>query len=371
MRTIRDFQAAKTSRRVAYRYLYARLFRAMSMGEAKEILGFPPDANPSADEVKRMYRTKAFENHPDRGGDPSKMVELNVAKDILEGKARPTGPSSSPSYGGGTPYDYGSEPVQPREKPDPVRVTWDEAKQAAGVPEADWKFKTANAYGGYGDTTISGHVVCGKLGDALVFVAVEYYSTSNAFTGSDIEEYWMDVVKTQGTIRDTAPKVIRQMFGRFPHLKKKYNAKVDILPDGISFDKTKSYHGRTVSFKDAMALIGEIDQNDPWAQRKLTIQIITHSRRGMDDRNYDVELVVNGKGYMLRKDNADKMQENYGRVLRAIFGDYYYDKSKKLLTRSKNGPKAMQWMVNNLHGEPDDLMAALKAAIEQTGGRRR
>jgi hypothetical protein len=170
-----------------------------------------------------------------------------------------------------------------------------------------------------------------------------------------------------------APKLIRQLFSSFPHLSKKYNAKVEILPEGAAFNEKMVYtRGRAVSFKDAMALMGEIDQNDPWAQRKLTIQIITHSR-GLEDRNYDIELVVNGKGYTLRKDNADRMQENYGRVMRAIFGDYYYDNTKKLLTRSKNGPKVMQWLVDNLRGEPEDLISALKAAIEQAsgGGRRR
>ena len=39
MDTVRDFQAAKTKSRVAYRYLYARLIKAMSVGEAKEVLG--------------------------------------------------------------------------------------------------------------------------------------------------------------------------------------------------------------------------------------------------------------------------------------------------------------------------------------------
>jgi len=131
--------------------------------------------------------------------------------------------------------------------------------------------------------------------------------------------------------------------------------------------------GRAVSFKDAMAMMGEIDQNDPWAQRKVTIQIITHNRKEMADRNYDIELVVNGKGYTLRKDNADKMQAGSAKVMRAIYGDYFYDESKKLLTRSKNGPQVMQWMIDNLRSEPDDLLAALQAAIEQAtgGGKRR
>lgn len=63
-----------------------RLFLAMSIEEAKRALGFAPNANPSLGEIQRAYRAKAIQNHPDRGGDPKKMVVINVAKEILEGK---------------------------------------------------------------------------------------------------------------------------------------------------------------------------------------------------------------------------------------------------------------------------------------------
>lgn len=61
----------------------------MSVGQAKEVLGFPPDSNPSPQEVSKAYKQKTLEYHPDRGGDAKKMVELNVAKEVLDtGKAR-------------------------------------------------------------------------------------------------------------------------------------------------------------------------------------------------------------------------------------------------------------------------------------------
>ncbi len=63
-----------------------RLLLAMSMEEAKQALGFAPNANPSLGEIQRAYRAKAIQNHPDRGGDLKKMVVINVAKEILEGK---------------------------------------------------------------------------------------------------------------------------------------------------------------------------------------------------------------------------------------------------------------------------------------------
>ena len=103
--------------RVSFRFrtraLYARLVEAMSMGDALETLGLPVGSSPTPQEVSKAYKDKAFKNHPDRGGDPTKMVEINVAKDILEGKERPTGGGSY-----STPDPSGYTAPQ-REKPEP------------------------------------------------------------------------------------------------------------------------------------------------------------------------------------------------------------------------------------------------------------
>ena len=64
----------------------------MTRGQALEILGFPPSAAPSLDELKRAQKRKALELHPDRGGDPSKLVNVNRAFDFL------TDPKASGSY---------------------------------------------------------------------------------------------------------------------------------------------------------------------------------------------------------------------------------------------------------------------------------
>lgn len=67
---------------------YARLFQSMSLDQAKQVLGFPPGAMPSPPEVAKAFKTKSLENHPDRGGKHEVQVDLNVAKDILDGKRR-------------------------------------------------------------------------------------------------------------------------------------------------------------------------------------------------------------------------------------------------------------------------------------------
>jgi curved DNA-binding protein CbpA len=91
---------------------YAKLLVAMSLEEAKKTLGFSPTSWPSPEEITKAYRMKAIENHPDRGGDPKKMVDINVAKDILDGKQRPyTQPKVDPSSGGSA-----SRPYSPHEE---------------------------------------------------------------------------------------------------------------------------------------------------------------------------------------------------------------------------------------------------------------
>lgn len=71
-----------------YRALYARLFLSMSMEDARKTLGFPPGYSPSPGEIAKAYKSRAIENHPDRGGSHEVMVAINVAKEILEGKRR-------------------------------------------------------------------------------------------------------------------------------------------------------------------------------------------------------------------------------------------------------------------------------------------
>ena len=65
-----------------------RLFLAMSAADAAKILEVSEDASP--EELKKAYKRKVIENHPDRGGSNEKMVEVNVAMEVLEGKRRPS-----------------------------------------------------------------------------------------------------------------------------------------------------------------------------------------------------------------------------------------------------------------------------------------
>jgi hypothetical protein len=59
--------------------------RALPMDEkakARQILGIMK-SNPTQAEIRRAYRKKAKENHPDKGGDKETMKSINSARDIL------------------------------------------------------------------------------------------------------------------------------------------------------------------------------------------------------------------------------------------------------------------------------------------------
>jgi len=71
----------------------------MTRQEALELLGFPPNASPTEEELKRAQKRKAIEFHPDRGGDPEKLVQVNRAFDYL----------TDPKTSGGGGYDQRGE----------------------------------------------------------------------------------------------------------------------------------------------------------------------------------------------------------------------------------------------------------------------
>jgi hypothetical protein len=50
---------------------------------ARRIMGFKPGQVLTLDQVKKKYRELAMKHHPDRGGDPAKMVAINRANDAL------------------------------------------------------------------------------------------------------------------------------------------------------------------------------------------------------------------------------------------------------------------------------------------------
>lgn len=349
--------------RVAARFKLAVM--QMPLNQALQVLGFPQNATPTDEEINKRQRQKAVEMHPDRGHDPKLLIDVNNAADALRAYNDRAQRGEDRDVG-----DYGSGYTsKPRPKPEPQRVTWEQAEaEAGGIPSGvEWKFKTQNAYGGYGDTSSVGFVVVGKLDDnKWVYVAVEHYRSQNAFTGEDVDEYWMRSQTYSGTLRDVAPKAIRAMF-KFPHVSKQFNAKIEILPSGMHFSQkmTLLMSTRAVSFKDGLELLGEMPEGDPWKNRKLAVTMILNSSGFGEDRLYTIELVVNSRDYPLDQASVEFLRTKT-KVLQAVFGTYFYwNGDKKTLTKLKNGKKVLEYLAEKLTHEPQQLRDDLAAAAGQ------
>ena len=66
---------------------------AMTVSEARRILGVQPDASASA--VNKAYRASALRNHPDKGGDEEVMKLVGHAYQLLTGRASTAASSSA------------------------------------------------------------------------------------------------------------------------------------------------------------------------------------------------------------------------------------------------------------------------------------
>jgi hypothetical protein len=345
--------------------LHEFMVAAMSLDTAKTLLGFDPDADPNDDEVSRAWKKKALEHHPDRGGDPEVMKQINVAHDVLTGKQRPDrGSGFSPRRPGPA-----TGPTGPAWSPPPPverKKTFEEAlKDAGGIPSGvKWKFKTVTGYGGYGDERHAGYVVYGASESVHVFVGVYHHRvtpTTNENTNIDEYEIQVRTFPIGSKLALTAPKVIREMWKRFPNVKG-YGAKVYILPDGTELNRKLDYFsGRKVSFKDAIGLMGE-ETPSTW-KGKVNVEL----ELGRDEKfgENPAILLVNGKPYRLSDASNQRIWK--ARLYRVVWGPrgYFYEGSKKNLTRVKNAKKVLTWLVQNLQGEPQQLIDALRAAAEK------
>jgi hypothetical protein len=203
---------------------YARLLLSMSRDQAKKILGFPPDYYPSEEEVKKRYHQKVIENHPDRGGDLDKMVEINVAKDVLTGKAQERWrPEPSPER---TKY---KPPPRPEAAYTVKGVPFAAAWSGAGIPSGtDWKFvsERVSLYS-KGFPSQPGCVLYGQTATLHVFCAVfKQESTASVWPPTDadgkvfeVEEGWRAQVLTAPIAKDLskiAAKYIKQVVSNFP-----------------------------------------------------------------------------------------------------------------------------------------------------------
>ena len=336
-----------------------RLFLAMSAADAAKILEVSEDASP--EELKKAYKRKVIENHPDRGGSNEKMVEVNVAMEVLEGKRRPS--YDQPSY---TSEPSWRQQQSERPKPKPVRTSFADAKSGAGIPSGvEWKLRANTAFGGYGDKSIAAVVVYGQTASQHIFVGIHHYTSQNAFTGEDVDVWTMQSreYRLENTVGldKLAPKAFKDLYSSFEGLNKGFNGKVSILDESFTLNEGVMFkHGQEMAFKDALVQLG-VTEEDP--DKKLVVTMTLHFKYG---EPYDrITLTVNGRAYLLEIGTVDFIKKRT-KILPAVFGAYYYfDGSKKDLTRSKNGKSVLKFLAEKLPNEPQELLDLLLKASNQ------
>lgn len=102
--------------------------------EALAVLRVPPSADAGA--IKQAYRRLARDHHPDRGGDPDRFHELQVAYELLltgEATARPVRPAGRPSRPAAA---WDADRVDRRAAVDVGTVDWD-GPTSTGVLDTD------------------------------------------------------------------------------------------------------------------------------------------------------------------------------------------------------------------------------------------
>lgn len=380
----------RTANRVAQRY-FLRL--SMSLQEAKAVLGFPPDASPSDSEVARAWKTKAFENHPDRGGDPKKMVELNVAKDLLQGKGRPT-PSQEPSgwgWGGPPPGSYQDTAPPPRQPPPPPQpdkvITFNEAKSKANIPsDVEWVFVTDVHSSGYSSDEMTnratGWIAAGKIdsGKGWVFVSAEHYDRAYYYVGGGPKTDTWNIETTKIHVGDkpTAAAIyggVVKAWDKFHFLEKKFNSKVVPVPTDWSFSN-KTPTGRATTIKNLLLDSGAMEESELATPRKYTIEL-QYVRAKMTEEAppgyfkpkyrdpMQLVLIVNGKDFTLSETSTEKvtrLRVGGKDFMERVFGQYHYGGEVKNLTRNRDGKAIMKWMSEHLTDLPEAVSKALLAA---------
>lgn len=393
----------KTAERVAYRHMYARILLAMSMADALQTLGFPPGATPTPEEVKRAQRRQTIQHHPDRGGDPKKQVEINVAADILLGKERPRRPGYEPGayetgrgpYTGPEPPSWYQPEGRPKERDE--EVSFEEAKSQGGIPGGvEWLFVTDNHRSGYSSdestNTAHGWVAVGQTDNAWVFTAAENLYRADYYPGSlsGKKDIWRISTHTAPKGETTARFFygnVMKAWKRFQHLKKRFNSKV-IPAEGWTFsDRLPS--GNKVSIKNFLLNTGMMGEGDLTAPRKYEIKVKYEAAPFGQRKNppagfyspgeyydpYKLTFIINGREFELPVQTVErlaKLRVKGKRFNDWMFGDRVYGGAVKVLTRKREGKEVMGWMAENLPGLPEWVETAFKAAsTAQPSPRRR
>lgn len=369
---------------------YAALIVSMSLQDAKATLGFPPTANPTAEEINKAYKRKAIENHPDRGGDAAKMVEVNVAKDILDGKQRPDGGrrQAPPSGNRPTYEDY----VKKKQEADAKKVYKGDSfvvAKAQAPHNVTWKFHSDYFLGRPSDYTKSEDplayvlmwVCYGQTDSKHVFMLVEH-ALPNRFAAVQLDSWSMEKVLTFPLTQDLeklAPKVVKsiasdgKLSAGFTKAPSKYYAMTELT------EVEMNRRGGGVGLKDI--LLGTGLASGAASDRNVVVELAGTLNRAKVKENpklmtmdgwkwYDFTLYVNGKPYPLSQATINNLGSHgtSGNLfwMSVYSGSVNYDYSRRrVITKMRGfGSKLLEMIEESLSGEPADLTLQLLKAIE-------
>lgn len=380
--------AAKWSN-AAFESRYARLLLSMSRDQAKAILGFPPSYNPSEEEIKKNYKIKALENHPDRGGSTEKMVEVNVAKDILTGKAKERWePMPSPT----------PKPPPRRAEPDTIMDGQDfNTAWAGNNPPAtvEWKFVSIPVY--YWPPNRSYFpaqriwTFYGQTDSKHIFLAVKWRGESSTGIPTDIgtntkvmEDWqvsWADAPIAQ-PLAKIASKMLTSVgtgwLDASPDAPKKYISWDHDKPTAQLLKKIPNSGG--VSLKGILVGVG-LSQTPEGSKvkEKNTVEVFVRlnqekkHRRQMEgtlkDRTdwYDFFIRVNGKEVQLEEPTIENLKKHF---IPNFLGWSFSEGRALQINRLRGGflkggaYEAFKFLGEALTTEPFWLKAAIAANVE-------
>jgi hypothetical protein len=368
-----------------YRTKLARLFTAMSLDQAKATLGFRPNESPPPDEVNKAWRSLAFKNHPDRGGDPQKMVELNVAKDVL------TGRMEADSYNPGTRdnqpkkknYPAGWSEVDGKPKRWPSRVVKGTPFSKLKIPTGvKWLIATDREATAKEDNDwVSGDLVVliGEKGNDLILTAL---FLSYDRLGHDIEaKETLKIQPSWGAATKKAPKsnakkirtLVRSALTtlkiRDTTVAQRGRAWVGGLPTESNITKIPKSGGDPLpTLIEGLGLIPEVKKID--AKVLLIMDRRSKAKPGYSTfADYDQTLSIDGRKVKLSDkttDNLDKYGLSLSLSLNNPGGDHIvFDLINTRGGLFTSGPKrTLMILIKSLTSEPQEAKQALQAIVD-------
>lgn len=351
--------------RIAERLQLLKLRRAMSLSKAKEILGFPPTASPSKGEIERNYRKLAIENHPDRGGDIEKMKMINVARDVLEGRQRPTWDDPAPSTS--RPRQQPQPEPPPKSRPRTVVVTWAQAALDAKIPpNVTWLFATDRVMEKQEMGLASGCVVYGQTDNMHVFVGIERYMTrsSEDQPGHNVYKMETEIVPKKKGYKNFLVS-IKFLFGLMPRIKGRFGGKIQVFPKPVTKFDPLALH---VS-GDMLPLV---TLNEGLEQLRLISRVNRSTGIIFEITEYDDskgrfdygKLSVEGKPYPLTNNTLQFLASGYNyKLLNKIFGRYYARSGgRKDISKLKDKDAILSHLLRIfIHTHESALVDALRA----------